>query len=301
MSDVQGATQEESYRAAVGPKKADYYVPRFLKFDQPGASRVSWNWPAFFLSFWWLLYRRMYGYALTYFFVVLATGASPLVISQNALSLVVSLAAYIVIPMFANALYHRHVKRVIARKTRTIPAADQLLSELQRGPHTTHAAWIAVPAAVIGIGVFASVAIPAYQDYTVRTQVAAGLNLADGIKAGVAKSFAQDGVWPGSLTDIGINERISGKYVAEVSVENGTISIHYGGNAHQMLSGRVLTLRPSISREGEVIWNCGYVGSQGNDPLTGPSGPDGTNVPEKYVPAACRTWSIRTIDPGADP
>ena len=54
------------YRAAVGPSKADFYAPKFQRFDEPGASKVSWNWPAFFVSFIWFLYRRMYGYWAIY-------------------------------------------------------------------------------------------------------------------------------------------------------------------------------------------------------------------------------------------
>jgi Protein of unknown function (DUF2628) len=57
---------EALYWAAVGPSKADYYAPKFLRFNEPGASKVSWNWPAFFVSFYWFLYRRMYGYWAIY-------------------------------------------------------------------------------------------------------------------------------------------------------------------------------------------------------------------------------------------
>ena len=59
--DSNSSQNEELYRAAVGESKAGYYVPLFYRFDQPGASRVSWNWPAFFVPFFWMLYRRMYG------------------------------------------------------------------------------------------------------------------------------------------------------------------------------------------------------------------------------------------------
>ena len=60
---------EELYRAAVGAKKAGYYLPKFNSFDQ-GQSKVTWNWPAFFVTFFWLLYRRMYGLAVGYLFLV---------------------------------------------------------------------------------------------------------------------------------------------------------------------------------------------------------------------------------------
>ena len=65
--DTNSSQNEQLYRAAVGEGKADYYVPLFYRFDQPGASRVSWNWPAFFVPFFWMLYRRMYGPAFAYF------------------------------------------------------------------------------------------------------------------------------------------------------------------------------------------------------------------------------------------
>jgi hypothetical protein len=60
MEAVSTQDMEGLYRAAVGEKKADFYVPKFVRFDRPGASRLSWNWPAFFVSFYWFLYRRMY-------------------------------------------------------------------------------------------------------------------------------------------------------------------------------------------------------------------------------------------------
>ena len=41
-------------------------MPLFYRFEQPGASRISWNWPSFFVTFFWLLYRRMYGLAFGY-------------------------------------------------------------------------------------------------------------------------------------------------------------------------------------------------------------------------------------------
>ena len=55
------------------------------------------------------------------------------------------------------------------------------------------------------IGILAAIAIPAYQDYTIRAQVTEGLNLASAVKAGVAESFAQTGAWPADLSRAGIS------------------------------------------------------------------------------------------------
>ena len=50
------------------------------------------------------------------------------------------------------------------------------------------------------IGILAAIAIPAYQDYTIRSQVSEGLTLAASAKAAVAESFANRGVAPATRT-----------------------------------------------------------------------------------------------------
>jgi hypothetical protein len=73
MNATTPINDEVRYRAAVGPR-ADYYVPRFLSFDRPGASKASWHWPAFFVSFPWMLYRRMWRTALVVFLISIGVG-----------------------------------------------------------------------------------------------------------------------------------------------------------------------------------------------------------------------------------
>ena len=51
------------------------------------------------------------------------------------------------------------------------------------------------------IGILAAIAIPAYQDYTVRSQVTEGLNLAGDLKAAVAEDFANTGLVAADRTD----------------------------------------------------------------------------------------------------
>src|ERR1041384_6796674 len=81
------------------------------------------------------------------------------------------------------------------------------------------------------IGILAAIAIPAYQDYTIRSQVTEGLNLAASVKAEVSEYYAQYGAWPTALTGgagtlgHGANEIPRGKYVQQVLVNNGTILV----------------------------------------------------------------------------
>jgi type IV pilus assembly protein PilA len=142
------------------------------------------------------------------------------------------------------------------------------------------------------IGILAAIAIPAYQDYTVRAQVTEGLNLASAIKANVAESFAQNGTWPVALVNIGTTNAPSGKYASAVNLATGTIQIIYAGtqvNTNALTGAtNTLSIRPTVSLNGDVIWNCGYKAVVGADPATGAAGAAVNTVLPKYLPATCR-------------
>ncbi len=122
------------------------------------------------------------------------------------------------------------------------------------------------------IGILAAVAIPAYQDYTVRTKVSEGLSLAAGAKATVAETRLSMGRWlAGNNGSYGLATAasINGNNVASVGVGTaGLITITYANDA--AINTRTVTLRPSVSAGG-VKWVC-----------------TGGDVDDKYRPANCR-------------
>lgn len=138
------------------------------------------------------------------------------------------------------------------------------------------------------IGMLAAIAIPAYHDYTLRARVTEGLNLASGVKAAVAESYATSHKWPRDLRALEYDKAPRGKYVTFVAVNNGTIVIRYSSAAGSQLQNQHLTLRPSLSADGAVIWSCGFTADAGVDPDSGPAAPHGTTLPPKYLPASCR-------------
>jgi len=140
------------------------------------------------------------------------------------------------------------------------------------------------------IGILAAIAIPAYQDYTVRSQVTEGLNLASDLKAGVAESFAQTGTWPANNNSLGITQVKSGKYVSDVSVNTGSITITYGGvQANANINGKTLILEPRTSANGDVIWNCGFKAQVGSGLASQGAAGSSSSITAKYLPNACRT------------
>jgi type IV pilus assembly protein PilA len=126
------------------------------------------------------------------------------------------------------------------------------------------------------IGILAAIAIPAYQDYTIRAQVSEGLNLSGGAKAAVTEYFQDRGALPAGNTIAGLApaNAIVGKYVAGVQVAAGVIQVTYGFSAHAVISGAQLTLTPNTGAVGSVQWIC----------ATG-----APVIENKHLPAACRT------------
>ena len=126
------------------------------------------------------------------------------------------------------------------------------------------------------IGILAAIAIPAYQDYTIRAQVSEGLNLSGGAKAAVTEFFQDRGLMPADNTEAGLaaSDEIIGKYVDQVEVTGGVIDVQYGVDAHQVISGNSLQLTPNTSAPGSVQWDCASAAAA---------------IENKHLPAACRT------------
>jgi len=145
------------------------------------------------------------------------------------------------------------------------------------------------------IGILAAIAIPAYQDYTIRAQVTEGLNLASAAKAAVSESFGSNGVWPADNTLAGLSlaGEIQGKYVESVTVGiGGVITILYGLNVNNTILGQNLALIPYTSTSGDISWQCGSKDLAGTGTLVIAAGAvvpgNGGTLGAKYRPANCR-------------
>ena len=128
------------------------------------------------------------------------------------------------------------------------------------------------------IAILAAIAIPAYQDYLVRTQVSEGTVLADGAKTAVAEFYSNRGSFPANNTSAGLAQAtsIKGKYVSQVEVVDGLITATYDGpDANKAIKDGPKTLELSpVTNGGSIEWRC----------KGGASEP----VPAKYLPTSCR-------------
>ena len=142
------------------------------------------------------------------------------------------------------------------------------------------------------IGILAAIAIPQYQNYVARAQVAEGLNLAAPFKTAISEYYITTGKYPqGSKSDkheaLGISTvgtDFAGSYVSkirlgkEAAVNNGTFEIVFGEEASEQLEKRSFWMVPN-DEGGSISWRCATTIAAG----------DSTVVPidEKYLPSSC--------------
>jgi len=129
------------------------------------------------------------------------------------------------------------------------------------------------------IGILAAIAIPAYQNYTIRAQVSEGLSLMDGAKTAVVEFYNNKGTWPTANASAGLatNTSITGNYVSQVDVgTNGFIIATYGGKANTAIFGKTLALSAITSGGGSIKFICGFAGTGTN-----------TSIDKKYLPSSC--------------
>ena len=125
------------------------------------------------------------------------------------------------------------------------------------------------------IAILAAIAIPAYQDYLIRSQVSEGFSLAEGAKAAVWDYVSDYGAFPTGNNAAGLasSTSITGKYVSKVDVTGGLVKVYFNGpDANSSITpvNIFLALSPATI-SGSINWTC--------TPST---------VPGKYLPSSCR-------------
>ena len=119
------------------------------------------------------------------------------------------------------------------------------------------------------IGILAAVALPAYQDYTIRAKVSELVLAAGGFKATVAEKAASDGTMASS--GVGLTVNTGGRVSAGTVTNAGVITVQ--GSAASIGTAVSIVLTPSLAAGGRIAWQCSTSGNTDQ---------------WKYVPAECR-------------
>jgi type IV pilus assembly protein PilA len=122
------------------------------------------------------------------------------------------------------------------------------------------------------IAILAAIALPAYQDYLIRSQVSEGISLSVAGRTAVWDFVSNKGRMPPSNQSAGLPlpASIAGKYVTSVGVAGGVISVAYGASANAAITGEILQLSP-FTHAGSIEWTCHSATLSG-----------------RYLPTSCR-------------
>ena len=120
------------------------------------------------------------------------------------------------------------------------------------------------------IGILAAIALPAYQDYTVRSRVSELAVMASGAKATISENIANAGGDINSTACQGVNTTSTAtKNMASLACSTGVVTVTGTPAAKDV----VLTFTPAVQSDGSAVrWTCAV----------------GSSASNKYVPAECR-------------
>jgi type IV pilus assembly protein PilA len=127
------------------------------------------------------------------------------------------------------------------------------------------------------IAILAAIAIPAYQDYLIRTQVSEGATLSDGAKTAIAEFYSNTGGFPSKNASAGLPQTvtsINGNYVSQVDISKNPgriVATFSGPKANKAIQGSTFVLS-AITNSGSFSWSCKL-----------------STVAPKYLPTNCRT------------
>jgi type IV pilus assembly protein PilA len=147
------------------------------------------------------------------------------------------------------------------------------------------------------IGILAAIALPAYQDYTVRAKVSEGLVLADSAKLAVSETFQSTGIVPADITAAGFSF-VPSKYVSSIGIAGGVITVQYDNSNSGITAlpaNATIILKPYVNKvalaagtSGTIDWACAS-STLATATLHGlNTGLTAGSVPSKYAPAECR-------------
>ncbi len=147
------------------------------------------------------------------------------------------------------------------------------------------------------IGILASLAVSAYQTYTVRAQVAEALNMAAHAKVPVVDAFNNTGVPPAGRVEAGMTAAATdsrGTFVSQVDIVDGRVDVTLGNSANADVIGDVISFTPYLTLGNGVIWRCGAAPAPGGGAVLMSDGGGNTaaylapTLETRYMPSVCR-------------
>lgn len=140
------------------------------------------------------------------------------------------------------------------------------------------------------LAILALMAVPSYQGKVVRDQIVEGSALAALAKGPIASQWTASKTLPFDNASIALPaaDKIVNNLVRAVTVQDGAIHITYGNRANGHLKDKILTLRPAVVEDAQIVpvtWVCGFASGPNK---TTTLGENKTTISKEYLPLNCR-------------
>ena len=254
----------ENFRAILGPKNQEYYLQRFADYEASGKTTLGWHWPAFFVTFYWLLYRKMWLAALLYFILpyvctsVLGLITSLLGESRGLMMLgcylAYTLAILLLPPLFANALYYRHCQSKIRQAEQLHNDRERQLGYLSaKGGTSSIILFVVLIVGFIAvIGILAAIAIPAYHDYTQRSKMSGVYHSGQAITQELTQYYAEHQALPTDIHELAIPTLPNWVSGVQLDSNQGVLELQLAPPS----TGQSLQFVASEDENGILSWRC---------------------------------------------
>lgn len=255
---------EEAWATVVGPKNRLYYMDCFQSMAS-GGRKLMWNWPACLLTVYWLLYRKMYGWAALAFvtlsvvsiaFTGLAgTAGSP---SMALIFFAVHIALVFAVPgALGNYVYFKHCHHLMQQQEKLASSRAQYLARLEAKGGTSEFVPYAVGFLVVIaiIGMLAAIALPAYESYTRKAKLSEAIRLGTNVANQIGMEFERTGVMPEKLDQLqGL--MATSPWITDIAIEPGTGIIRLTVVPFSSEAPGTVSLLPTIGADRQITWSC---------------------------------------------
>jgi Tfp pilus assembly protein PilE len=277
-ADAGVLTEEDAWAAVIGDSNTHYYMNRFEAMRHGGNG--GWHWPGFFVTWYWMLYRKMWTAAAIWFvapyvylIALLAIGfKSPALVGFGVLA---GWVVHLLLPgIMANKWYYNQCLRRIRDARARGGSNEQVLARIEAAGGTSNV--LVIILAIFGIifvlGILSAVSLPAYQQYTIKAKVSEAIPLGYEVAEAVGKTYEQTGQLPGQadVDNIVLHSTHRSRYVSGIDLDgtSGTLTVKL--NVMPRGDGSIQFV-PSSDNNRHLSWTC-----------TAPADM------QHFVPASCR-------------
>ena len=271
------------YRLAVGPA-ADYYAPRFLKFEQAGHAAPGWHWAAMLVPSVWAFYRKLWVCGIVYALMPVLGALAVRALGERfddwnipwliGAALLVWLLPSLLAATLADSLLYRRIRRLVRRAEAAAPSpalAAKAISE--RSPTSGAAGYVlGVGSIVLALGIAAPDMWRAYTEHAVRTELAEALAAVKVVQQQVEERYERTGRVAQPHEVVPLHPSAWARLLEDMSVNPATGRLRLSlGPAVPELWGKTVLLAPALDVFQRVRWFCIPI-----------------DIPEKYLPKECR-------------